>query len=144
VLALVHHEDDPYTSSETHTDTNSKDERKAAHKNLTVVQFTGTVPEPEVNGFRLKLWSTEWLWGYTIIRALLHNAAGKSMTPRDGAAVTLALRRPNAPPESLGGMHWHRSWRSFFYFLRGAPAGAKVLAAGFIEDAQVAEAELEL
>ncbi len=44
VLALVHHADDPYTSTETHTDNNSKQERKAAHKNLHVVEFTGTVP----------------------------------------------------------------------------------------------------
>jgi len=144
VLALVHHVDDPYTSSETHTDTNSKDERKAAHKNLSVVQFTGTLPAPEGEGFQLKLWSSKWLWGYTIIRARLHNAAGQSMTPIDGAAVTLALRRPNAPPESLGEMRWHRSWRSFFYFLRGAPAGANVVAAGCIKDTQVAEAETDL
>ena len=144
VLALVHHEEDPYTSSETHTDTNSKDERKAAHKNLTVVQFTGTVPAPEVKGFKLELWSSKWLWGYTIIRARLHNAAGQSMTPIDRAAVTLVLRPPHAPPESLGEMRWHRSWLSFFYFLRSVPAGAKVVAAGFMEGAQVAEAELEL
>ncbi|WP_019501265.1 PQQ-binding-like beta-propeller repeat protein [Pseudanabaena sp. PCC 6802] len=46
VLALVHHVDDPYTSIETHTDTNSRLERKAAHKNLTVVEFVGTLPTP--------------------------------------------------------------------------------------------------
>ncbi len=46
VLALVHHPKDPYTSTETHTDTNSTQERKAAHKNLKVVQFTGTLPTP--------------------------------------------------------------------------------------------------
>jgi hypothetical protein len=46
VLALVHHADDPYTSTQTNTDANSLAERKAAHKNLTVVQFTGTLPSP--------------------------------------------------------------------------------------------------
>jgi hypothetical protein len=46
VLALVHHATDPYTSTTTNTDQNSKQERKAAHKNLKVVQFTGTVPAP--------------------------------------------------------------------------------------------------
>jgi hypothetical protein len=46
VLALVHHIDDPYTSTETNTDVNSMQERKAAHKNLHVVQFTGTLPSP--------------------------------------------------------------------------------------------------
>ncbi|MFE7630130.1 WD40/YVTN/BNR-like repeat-containing protein [Kocuria sp. NPDC057446] len=45
VLALLHHADDPYTSAITHTDTNSLRERKAAHKNLLVVQFTGTLPD---------------------------------------------------------------------------------------------------
>ena len=44
VLALVHHPDDPYVSTETNTDVNSKAERKAAHKNMTVVEFAGTLP----------------------------------------------------------------------------------------------------
>lgn len=43
-LALLHHEDDQYTSTVTQTDANSRQERKAAHKNLKVVEFTGTVP----------------------------------------------------------------------------------------------------
>lgn len=46
VLALIHHPDDQYTSTITNTDLNSLMERKAAHKNLTVVQFTGTLPAP--------------------------------------------------------------------------------------------------
>ncbi|QOD02650.1 hypothetical protein [Pseudarthrobacter sp. BIM B-2242] len=46
VLALLHHQDDPYTSAITNTDVNSVRERKAAHKNLAVVQFTGTLPSP--------------------------------------------------------------------------------------------------
>jgi len=46
VLALLHHAADPYTSSTTNTDQNSRNERKAAHKNLKVVEFTGTVPAP--------------------------------------------------------------------------------------------------
>ena len=40
----MHHASDPYTSTETNTDLNSIQERKAAHKNLHVVEFTGTVP----------------------------------------------------------------------------------------------------
>jgi hypothetical protein len=59
VLALVHHPDDPYTSTQTHTDTNSKQERKAAHKNLTVVQFTGTLPVPRIMMFRMSNASLE-------------------------------------------------------------------------------------
>lgn len=46
VLALVHHPDDPFTATQTVTDWLSVGERKAAHKNLTVVQFTGTPPAP--------------------------------------------------------------------------------------------------
>ena len=46
VLALVHHANDQYVSTTTNTDQNSLQERKAAHKNLKVVQFTGTVPAP--------------------------------------------------------------------------------------------------
>ena len=48
VLALLHHADDPYTSAQTNTDQNSRQERKSAHKNLKVVQFTGTLPAPPV------------------------------------------------------------------------------------------------
>jgi hypothetical protein len=44
VLALVHHADDQFTNTETIVDTLSSGDRKAAHKNLTVVQFTGTLP----------------------------------------------------------------------------------------------------
>jgi hypothetical protein len=46
VLALVHHASDPFTATQTVTDLMSTSERKAAHKNLTVVQFTGTLPTP--------------------------------------------------------------------------------------------------
>lgn len=46
VLALVHHPDDPFGAATTHTDTLSRTNRKSAHKNLKVVQFTGTVPAP--------------------------------------------------------------------------------------------------
>jgi hypothetical protein len=44
VLALVHHADDQFTNTETRVDVLSNDDRKAALKNLTVVQFTGTLP----------------------------------------------------------------------------------------------------
>ncbi len=55
VVALVHHADDQFTSTETNTDAVSGNDRKVAHKNLTVVQFTGTVPPefPLVVPFRL-------------------------------------------------------------------------------------------
>lgn len=44
VLALVHHAGDPFTATQTVTDMLSVSERKAAHKNLKVVQFVGTLP----------------------------------------------------------------------------------------------------
>ena len=47
VLAMIHHADDQFTNTETNTDLMSSSDRKAAHKNLTVVQFTGTLP-PEM------------------------------------------------------------------------------------------------
>jgi hypothetical protein len=55
VLALLHHADDQFTSTQTNVDVLSRDDRKAAHKNLTVVQFTGTVPPemPALIPFRL-------------------------------------------------------------------------------------------
>jgi hypothetical protein len=44
VLALLHHASDPFNATQTNTDALSLTERKSAHKNLWVVQFTGTVP----------------------------------------------------------------------------------------------------
>jgi hypothetical protein len=58
VLALLHHPDDPYTSTQTNTDLNSLQERKAAHKNLKVVQFTGTLPGPIILPFMI---NNAWL-----------------------------------------------------------------------------------
>jgi hypothetical protein len=46
VLALVHHADDQFVNTQTNVDLLSGGDRKAAHKNLTVVQFTGTLPPP--------------------------------------------------------------------------------------------------
>jgi hypothetical protein len=48
VLALIHHPDDAFTNTQTNVGALSRDDRKAAHKNLTVVQFTGTLPAPPV------------------------------------------------------------------------------------------------
>lgn len=47
VLALVHHADDQFTNAQTNVDALTSGDRKGAHKNLTVVQFTGTLP-PEM------------------------------------------------------------------------------------------------
>jgi hypothetical protein len=47
VLALVHHADDQFTNTQTNVDMLTSGDRKAVHKNLTVVQFTGTLP-PEM------------------------------------------------------------------------------------------------
>jgi hypothetical protein len=58
VLALIHHPDDPYTSTITDTDANSLAERKAAHKNMDLVQYispmpTGQNPAPMIIPFRI-------------------------------------------------------------------------------------------
>jgi hypothetical protein len=47
VLAMIHHASDQFTNTETNVDVLTSADRKAAHKNLTVVQFTGTLP-PEM------------------------------------------------------------------------------------------------
>jgi hypothetical protein len=59
VLALLHHPNDQYTSTITNTDNNSLAERKAAHKNLTVVQFTGTLPAPPPIIFPFRIHNAE-------------------------------------------------------------------------------------
>ncbi len=46
VLALLHHPTDQFTTSQTDVRQLSVDDRKTAHKNLTVVQFTGSAPTP--------------------------------------------------------------------------------------------------
>ena len=55
LLALVHHPNDQFTSTQVIVDPLSRDDRKAAHKNLTVVQFTGMLPPamPLVIPFRI-------------------------------------------------------------------------------------------
>jgi hypothetical protein len=60
VLALVHHASDTFTATQTVTDLLSLGERKAAHKNLKVVQFTGTLPSspPVTMAFRISNAST--------------------------------------------------------------------------------------
>lgn len=56
VLALIHHADDPFTATQTVTDLLSVGEGKSAHKNLTVVQFTGTLPSaPPPVGMAVRL-----------------------------------------------------------------------------------------
>lgn len=97
-----------------------------------------------LGAFKLKLWSHTWLWGHTIIRARLYNPADESMSPADGAAVSLVLHTPNAPPKSLGGMRWHGSWRSFYYYLRSKPPGARITATALINGVKVAEGQLNL
>jgi hypothetical protein len=59
VLALIHHPNDQYTSMITNTDNNSLAERKAAHKNLTVLQFTGTLPAPPPIIFPFRIHNAE-------------------------------------------------------------------------------------
>ena len=88
VLALVHHASDPYTSTETNTDLNSIQERKAAHKNLHVVEFTGTVPAAP-----------------TIVPVRVHCVDGKPATMRinlNGYPGTLRMYFPPiASPSAL-------------------------------------------
>jgi hypothetical protein len=64
VLALIHHPDDPYTSTITDADANNLAERKAAQKNFTQVQFpfplpTGQDPVPMIIPFRIHNGSLE-------------------------------------------------------------------------------------
>ncbi|MBE8516924.1 hypothetical protein ILP97_05240 [Amycolatopsis sp. H6(2020)] len=70
VLALVHHADDPFTSTTTVPDSLSPGDRKAAHKNLHVVQFTGTLPPaaPLVVPFRVNNASAEELFTDLVVR----------------------------------------------------------------------------
>jgi hypothetical protein len=102
------------------------------------------VPKPELKEYRLKLWSHDWLWGYTVLRAQLYDVEGQALTPDDRAGVRLVLQIGNERPKDLGDMRWHRAWRSFYYFLRHAPQGARVLATGLVNGIEVTEAKLLL
>jgi len=71
VLALLHHANDVYASTQTNTDLNSVQERKAAHKNLKVVQFTGTLPAPPpvVVPFRISnAWESDRMLSRLLLR----------------------------------------------------------------------------
>jgi hypothetical protein len=78
VLALVHHADDQFTNTQTHTDTLSMTERKSAHKNLKVVQFTGTLPAPMPAVVVLRI-NNAWLRQLleTRLQVLLNGYAGR-------------------------------------------------------------------
>jgi hypothetical protein len=81
VLALVHHAADPFTATQVVTDSLSPSERKAAHKNLKVVQFTGTLPaagEPpvvlpvQINGVGRRVTSTTLVIAFKGYRGRVH------------------------------------------------------------------------
>jgi hypothetical protein len=57
LLALLHSPGDPFTNTQTVVDVLSPGERKSTHKNLHVVQFTGTLPPAAIS------WSMLWLYG---------------------------------------------------------------------------------
>lgn len=57
LLALLHHADDPFTNTQVVVDSLSPNERKAAHKNLQVVHFTGTLPPATI------VWNLLWIHG---------------------------------------------------------------------------------
>ncbi|HSR53518.1 MAG TPA: hypothetical protein VLV83_22055, partial [Acidobacteriota bacterium] len=70
VLALIHHASDAYTSTQTNTDLNSRQERKSCHKNLKVVQFTGIVPSPPPIVLPLRV-NNAWVDDRLLTRLLL-------------------------------------------------------------------------
>lgn len=99
VLGLVHHADDQFTNTQTVVDLLSSGDRKAAHKNLTVVQFTGTLPpeSPVALPFRIHHSGAE---GKTLTRLTvdLHGYPGAVRV------LTPALRIEGDPREALQGL----------------------------------------
>jgi hypothetical protein len=60
VLALVHHANDLFTNAQTDVDMLTSGDRKAAHKNLTVVQFTGTLPPQMPVVMPIRIHNANW------------------------------------------------------------------------------------
>lgn len=85
VLALLHSPDDAFTNTQTGVDALSVSERKAAHRNLHVVEFTGTLPGAPSPAEPSTMWSMIDLHGNEgQIDVLLH-------LHRRAGAVTLIL-----------------------------------------------------
>ena len=99
LLALLHSPDDPFANSETVVDWLSPGERKAAHKNLHVVPFTGPVPPPAPAWAALRLHGR---WEHPLLCDLvleLQGYAGRValLVPRD-------LKLQQSLDESLDGL----------------------------------------
>ena len=108
VLVLVHHQDDPYVSVVTGTDPNSLQRRKAAHKNLKVVQFTGSLPAPSqvVVPFRIH---SPWLDRRSPGRSG-HRSVGLS---GPCSLVRSSAGRGGRHPRICGGLVCRRRFRGF-------------------------------
>jgi hypothetical protein len=97
------------------------------------------VEAPVVEAYKLELWQKRWLFGYTILRALLYNPAGRLLTPDDGAAARLLILQSDRWLEVP--MGWHRSWRSFYHFTRSRGI-SQVIATGLVNGSKVIEEQL--
>jgi hypothetical protein len=117
VLALIHHADDPYTSTDTNTDNNSRAERKAAHKNLHVVQFTGTLPAPPplIIPFRIHNSELEREIRTNLILQL-------NGYPGRGGLYVPPLRTDRPLEESISGLEWGQEFESFDRWARDQEA----------------------
>ncbi len=87
LLALLHSaSDDPFTNAQVHVDTLSPTERKAAHKNLNIVQFMGTLPAsaPAPHWIAIQLnGSTKETVNDLVIELLGYGGRVRLMLPKD-------------------------------------------------------------
>ncbi len=95
--------------------------------------------EPEVEAYKLELWQTKWLFGYTVLRSRLYDPAGRHLTPADDATVHVLILDRDRWYEAP--MRWHRTWRSFYYFMR-RPNVSRIIATASIHGFKVVEAHL--
>lgn len=108
VLALIHHADDPYTSTVTNTDNNSLAERKAAHKNLHVVQFTGALPAPPPLIIPFRIHNSE-----LEAQILTNLTLQLNGYPGRGGLYIPPLHTDRPLEESIGGLEWGQDFESF-------------------------------
>ena len=75
-------------------------------------------PDPGVEKFFLRLWSTSDAGGGKRIRARLYDQNGRHVSPNENAAVNLKMKTPDGVVKDLGDMPWHGSHKIFYFLTR--------------------------
>lgn len=99
---------------------------------------------PEPKQHELEVWSHDWPFDFTVVRARLRDPDRNLLTPEDDAEVELTLGPEGR--EKRVRMRWHEGWESFYHFERlEDPAASSATARGVVvrEESEVARSRLD-